>query len=212
MAGNMQWVPSPSVRSIVLVAFLIGLPVLAIPWVSKQFDTGLYGAAKQTVPELIMTAGPQRTQEPVQIDGVSPARFDESLTQREPERAREQTGLDAVVTAPPLFSPPPTFASRLPARSPNDPNGAPLETLAYVQQVRQKLEDLGAQYVVLEELDAGQRYRFAVRMQVSPRQPQVQPFEAVASDPAAAARTVLADVESWRTAALSPATTPNVQR
>jgi hypothetical protein len=204
MAGIMQWVPSPSVRSIVLVAFLIGLPVLAIPWVSKQFDASLYGASKQTVPDLIVHSGPQRTQEPLQIEGVSPARFDESLTQREPERPRDQVGLDAVVTAPPLFSPPPSFANRLPNRAPADPAAANLEPLAYVRQVRQKLEDLGAQYVVLEELDAGQRYRFAVQMQVSPRQPQVQPFEAIAADPAVAARAVLADVESWRTAALPP--------
>lgn len=200
----MQWVPSLSVRSMVLASFLIGLPVLAIPWVARQFDAGIYGVAKQTVPDLIMHAGPQRTQEPVQIEGVSPARFDESLTQREPERPRDTTGLDAVVAAPPLFNPPPSFASRVPARTPNDPARV-LEPLAYVQQVRQKLEDLGAQYVVLEELDAGQRYRFAVQMQISPRQPQVQPFEAIAADPALAARTVLADVESWRTAAASGA-------
>lgn len=217
MAGVMQWVPSPSVRSIVLIAFLIGLPVLAIPWVAKQFDAGLYGVAKQSVPDLIVRNNPQRAQEPVLVEGVSPARFDESLTQREPERPRDQAGLDAVVTAPPLFNAPPSFASRLPTRAPDDPQAANLEPLAYVRQVRQKLEELGAQYVVLEELDAGQRYRFAVQMQVSPRQPQVQPFEAIAADPALAARTVLADVESWRTAALpaaypAPAPAATLQR
>jgi hypothetical protein len=211
MAG-MQWVPSPSLRSIVLVAFLIGLPVLAIPWVSKQLDASIYGAAKTTVPDLVVIAGdtaPQRAQTALQIDGVSPARFDESLIEREPERPREPAGLDAVVSAPPLLSAPPTFANRLPARSNELASNPQLEPRAYVQQVRQKLEELGAQYVVLEELDAGQRYRFSVQMQVSPRQPQVRPFEAVAADPVAAARTVLADVESWRTASLP---TQNLQR
>lgn len=199
----MNWVPSPGVRSVILVAFLIGLPILAIPWVARQFDVGIYGVAKKSVPDLIVTTGPQRTHEPVQIDGVSPARFDESLIEREPERPRPQAGLDAVVTAPPLLSVPPTFASRVPTTPANNlTSNPPLEPLAYVQQVRQKLEELGAQYVVLEELDAGQRYRFSVQMQVSPRQPQVRPFEAVASDPATAARSVLADVESWRTASL----------
>ncbi len=206
----MQWVPSPSVRSIVLVAFLFGLPVLAIPWVSKQFDVGIYGVAKKSVPDLIVSTGPQRTQEPVQIDGVSPARFDESLIQQEPARPPQSGGLDAVVSAPPLLSVPPSFASRLPARSPPGFGGnALLEPLADVQQVRQKLEQLGAQYVVLEELDAGQRYRFSVQMQVSPRLPQVRPFEALASDPAVAARQVLADVEAWRTAGIP---SPNLQR
>ncbi|QDU29813.1 hypothetical protein ETAA8_49280 [Anatilimnocola aggregata] len=201
----MQWVPSPSVRSIVLVAFLIGLPVLAVPYVSKNFDAAIYGTAKKSVPDLIVSTMPQRTQEPIQIDGVSPARFDESLIQAEPERARERNeGLDAVVTAPPLFNAPPTFAGRLPARPTEMAGGSPVtpEPLAYVQQVRQRLEELGAQYVVLEELDPGRQYRFSVQMQVSPRQPNIRPFEAVANDPAAAARTVLADVESWRTAAL----------
>jgi|GEM_PF-1702125 len=208
----MQWVPSPGLRSIVLVAFLIGLPVLAIPWVSKQLDAGVYGAAKTTVPDLIVSTGdngsaPQRAHQPLQIDGVSPARFDESLVEREPERPREPAGLDAVVSAPPL-SMPPSFASRLPARpvaagmQPAEAAGnSQVEMFAYVQQVRQKLEGLGAQYVVLEELD-GQRFRFSAQMQVSPRQPQVRPFEAVASDPVSAARTVLAEVETWRTAAL----------
>lgn len=208
----MQWVPSPSVRSIVLIAFLIGLPVLAIPWVTRQLDAGLYGVAKQTVPELIVQRGPQRTPEPVQLEGVSPARFDESLTQREPERPRYQMGLDAVATAPPLFNPPPSFASRLPSRAPDDPQAGNLEPLAYVRQVRQKLEDLGAQYVVLEELDAGQRYRFAAQMLISPRHTQVQPFEAIASDPVVAARAVLADVESWRTASLPPSPSAPLQR
>lgn len=203
----MQWVPSPSLRSIVLVAFLIGLPILAIPWVSKQLDAGIYGVEKKTVPDLIVSTGPQRTQEPVQIDGVSPARFDESLIEREPERPRQPAGLDAVVSAPPLFSEPPSFARRLPPSSRNGATGSTsLEPLAYVQQVRQKLEELGAQYVVLEELNAGQGYRFAVQMQVSPRQPQVRPFEAIASDPASAARSVLTDVETWRTASLPAAT------
>lgn len=208
----MQWVPSPGLRSIVLVAFLIGLPVLAIPWVSKQLDAGIYGAAKTTVPDLVVTTGdtgPQRAQAALQIDGVSPARFDDSLLEREPERPREPAGLDAIVSAPPLLSAPPTFANRLPARSNELASNPPLEPRAYVQQVRQKLEELGAQYVVLEELDAGQRYRFSAQMQVSPRQPQVQPFEAVAADPVAAARTVLADVETWRTAGLP---TQNLQR
>lgn len=210
----MQWVPSPGLRSIVLIAFLIGLPVLAIPWVSKQLDASIYGAAKTTVPDLVVSTGdsnspPQRAHAAVQIDGVSPARFDESLLEREPERAREPAGLDAVVSAPPLLSAPPAFANRLPARSNELANLPPLEPRAYVQQVRQKLEELGAQYVVLEELDAGQRYRFSAQMQVTPRQPQVRPFEAVAADPVAAARTVLADVESWRMAALPPT---NLQR
>ncbi|WP_425614508.1 hypothetical protein NA78x_004377 [Anatilimnocola sp. NA78] len=197
----MHWVPSPSVRSMVLVAFLIGLPVLAIPYVSKNFDVAIYGAAKKSVPDLIVSTTPQRTPEPVQIDGVSPARFDESLIQQEPERNRPQSeGLDAVVTAPPLFNAPPTFAGRLPAKSPES-GGQP-----YVQQVRQRLEELGAQYVVLEELDPGRQYRFSVQMQVAPRQPNTRPFEAVASDPDAAARMVLTEVETWRVAAIpSPA-------
>ena len=210
----MQWVPSPGLRSLVIIAFLIGLPILALPWVSKQLDANLYGAAHSTVPDLVIStdqnSAPQRAHQPLQIDGVSPARFDESLVGREPERPREAAGLDAVVSAPPL-SMPPSFASRMPAQPNNLTRDPQLEPFAYVQQVRQKLEQLGAQYVVLEELDAGQRYRFSVQMQVSPRATQVRPFEAVAADPVSAARTVLADVETWRTASL-PAAAATLQR
>jgi hypothetical protein len=200
-AGIMQWIPSPGVRSIVLGVFLIGLPVLAIPHVAQQFNRGLYGDSQKSVPDLIVHSPPQRAQVANLEEGISPARFDQSLIEREPERPSEVTqGLDAVVSAPPLLSLPATFASR-PSEN--------LEPLAYVQQVRQKLEELGAQYVVLEEIDGGQRFRFAVQMQVSPRQTQVRPFEAIAGDPASAARAVLADVENWRTASSRDA---NLQR
>jgi hypothetical protein len=207
----MQWVPSPGVRSIVLAVFLVGLPVLAIPWVAQQFDRGLYGAGEKTVPDLIVHSPPQRTQVATLQDGLSPARFDQSLIEREPERPRDvPQGLDVVVSAPPLLSAPPAFAARPPSPAIGAENApANLEVRAYVQQVRQRLEDLGAQYVVLEEIDAGQRFRFAAQMLVSPRQPQVRPFETTASDPVVAARTVLAEVEQWRTATAPP---PTLQR
>lgn len=201
--SQMQWVPSPSLRSIVLIMFLIGLPILAVPWVSKQFDRGLYGAGQKTVPDLVVHSPPQRTQVAALQEDVSPARFDQSLIEREPTRPQDSRGLDVAVSAPPLLAAPPPFSGGFPAAANGlDVAVANLEPQAFVQQVRQKLEELGAQYVVLEELDAGQRYRFAAQMQVSPRLPQVRPFEAVAADPVAAARTVLAEVESWRMAAL----------
>src|SRR5688572_20116181 len=130
----MQWVPTPGVRSVVLGMFLVGLPVLAIPWVSQQVDKGIYGEGQSTVPDLVVHSPPQRAQVASLQDTLSPAKFDPALIEREPERPRDvQSGLDAVVSAPPLLAAPPAFAARLPVGTENAP--ANLEPIAYVQQV-----------------------------------------------------------------------------
>jgi hypothetical protein len=76
-------------------------------------------------------------------------------------------------------------------------------TIARLQQVRQRLEQLGAEYVMAETKDDGQ-YRFHCRMLIDERSRFTRPFEASSADCIAAAEQVLRDVETWRLAASSP--------
>jgi hypothetical protein len=72
-------------------------------------------------------------------------------------------------------------------------------TLARLQQIRQRLEDLGADYVIVEARESG-GFRFHCRMLVDDRSRFTRPFEASAGDAVAAGEQVLREVEAWRTA------------
>jgi len=80
------------------------------------------------------------------------------------------------------------------------------QTMAQLQHVRQRLEELGAEYVVVETTDGSGRYCFRCRVLVEPQSSYTRQFEATASDPLVAARQVLKDVEGWRSAAAQKVT------
>jgi hypothetical protein len=93
--------------------------------------------------------------------------------------------------------------------SPNVAGGtaaeAPVDerTMERLQQIRQRLEQLGAEYVVVETQDSG-RYRFHCRMLVDERTRFTRPFDASSFDAVAAGQQVLREVEAWRQAASEP--------
>jgi hypothetical protein len=74
--------------------------------------------------------------------------------------------------------------------------------MARLQQIRERLEQLGAEYVLVDMQDSG-RFRFHCRMLVDPRTRYTRPFDATSFDPIAAGQQVLGDVEKWRQAAAS---------
>jgi hypothetical protein len=76
-------------------------------------------------------------------------------------------------------------------------------TMDRLQQIRQRLEQLGAEYVVVETQDSG-RYRFHCRMLVDERSRFTRPFDATSFDAVAAGQQVLREVEAWRQAANDP--------
>jgi hypothetical protein len=67
-----------------------------------------------------------------------------------------------------------------------------------LQQIRGRLEELGADYLIVETTDGGGRYRFHCRMLVDARSRFTRPFEAESPDPLAAGEEVLRAVEAWR--------------
>lgn len=114
-------------------------------------------------------------------------------------------GIDAPVAEAPPLSPVSAFEPLAPvtvAASPavEEPAIGP-DTLARLQQIRERLEQLGAEYVIVETTDGSGRYRFHCRMLVGTESRFTRPFESIGSDPLAAGETVLREVEAWRTAA-----------
>src|SRR5207248_11462995 len=71
-------------------------------------------------------------------------------------------------------------------------------TIGRLQQIRERLENLGAEYVVVDYETEQGPYRFYCRMLVDERSRFTRPFEATSADPVVAAEQVLRDVESWR--------------
>lgn len=193
-----------SLRAILLLGFIIVMPVLALPSVARRIDEWLYGPppadfGRPPVP-------PPLTDEPlipVARSPVAPARFDEpSPASRSFVQPASAVSELAPATSPPLpTSPPlagasPVFASAIPPPEPQIDE----RILGRLQQIRQRLEDFGAEYVLVDTQESG-RYRFHCRMLVDARSRSTRSFDATSFDPVAAGEQVLSDVEKWRTAA-----------
>jgi len=191
----------------IVLVVLIGMPVLAMPDVNRKVTEWLRTNVANRLPTDFMTtvaAVPQNdsatppapvvnplTANPIPAvagdGGVQRTTFEDSQT---PSREISPSA----VAAPLLF---PT-----PQRTPDSSAVAPpMEVqLRRVREIRLQLEELGADYVLLESLDdlPGGRYRFYCLMYVDSAGKNMQPFEEVANDPQVAAENVLAKVQAWR--------------
>jgi hypothetical protein len=185
-------------RAIFLIAFVIAMPILALPPVARRVDNLLYGAPPKdfgqppSPPPAVMQA--PTTDPPRQTGGLAPALFDETS----PAVAAAQPAAYVTSESPPLLAPTPQFEPLAPPPA-HQPASTPIDdqAIARLQQIRERLERLGADYVVVEVQDGG-RYRFHCRMLVDDRSRFTKPFESSASDPVAAGMEVLRQVEAWR--------------
>jgi hypothetical protein len=189
-----------SLRAIFLLGFVVAMPILALPPVARRIDELLYGPAPSDFAQPPQAAPPLDEPQPLANGHILPARFEE------PSPAA------VAVTPGPAnrpFSPPPLAASPDFAPAPPPLNVARTgtaepkvdeRTMARLQQIRQQLEQLGAEHVLVETQDGG-RFRFHCRMLVDDRTRFTRPFEASSFDCLAAGEQVLRDVETWRLAA-----------
>jgi hypothetical protein len=191
-----------SLRAIFLLGFVLAMPVLALPPVARRIDELLYGPPPTDfgrAPAAVPIA--DELTPPPQPSIVKPAapRFDEPSPAAS---AVVQSSFTTPVNAPSL-APTPEFALTDPPRASHlnpatEPKIDP-STISKLQQIRERLEQLGADYVVVEVQDGG-RYRFFCRMLVDGRSSFTKPFEAISFDALAAGEQVLRDVTAWRSA------------
>jgi hypothetical protein len=189
-----------SLRAMFLLGFVVAMPVMALPTVARRIDELLYGPPPTDFGRAPVAAPPtQELIQPEVVGHVSPARFDEPS----PAAASVVTTGFQSAAPTPLLAPTPQFA--LPSPRPNAQSASPEtkiddRTIARLQQIRQRLEQLGAEYVIVETQDGG-RFRFHCRMLIDEHSRFTRPFEAASFDCLAAGEQVLRDVESWRNAA-----------
>jgi hypothetical protein len=209
-----------SLRAIFLLGFIIAMPLLALPSVARRMDNWLYGpppadfGRAPTPPPIAAESFATLAPSPVAKSSIAPARFDE------PSPAPQYLVQQAAVAGPsaipanrfePAIPPPmpasPPFAAPEPAPPTSPESKIDERTIARLHQIRERLEQLGAEYVLVDTQDSG-RYRFHCRVLVDPRTRYTRPFDATSFDPIAAGEQVLSEVEKWRSAALAPPANP----
>lgn len=218
-------------RSLFLIVFLVAMPILALPSVARRLDDYLYGHEES--PLIAGTTSPlaeevdrdgiaQATFEvpmepPVSRAGVNAERgLDAAVASPPPMAATpefeqsdsSEDGRSLAIPIGPSSSPSSEldltfkqedFDSSRPQRSGPSPGIVGDD----VNIVRQRLEDLGADSIVLEADESGQ-YRFHCRMLVSAGSEETESFEATGSDAQAVAQQVLKTVEDWRSSQVAP--------
>jgi hypothetical protein len=183
------------------------MPILALPAVARRLDDWIYGPPPSENAISPLKSELQQVIEPQVAERASPASFDEidpAVTRRQPHE-----GLDARSPAPPLLNPLPAFPPLVSTPQPEstspatEPSIGPLSAsaVARLQQIRDELERFGADYIVLESTDGSGNYRFHCDLRVDEQTRYTRGFEAVSTDPLAAAERVLAEVSAWRIAA-----------
>jgi hypothetical protein len=206
-----------SLRAVFLIGFVIAMPILALPAVARRIDDWLYGPPPAGFSQPSPRAPLPEGLAPHAAERASPASYEElEPIAASPARGPDE-GIDATLADPPLLSPlptfqplvtPPTSASPPAPASPAEPSlsDAAIERLT---QIRDQLETMGAEYLVLETIEGDGEYRFRCDMQIAPASPLTREFAATAADPLAAAESVLAEIAAWRTASSQANLPPN---
>jgi hypothetical protein len=198
-----------SLRTILLLGFVVAMPLLALPAVARRLDAWLYGPppAEFSQPPLHRDLLPAI--EPVAAERLSPASYDDvdpaALLHRSPSE-----GLDALSSTPPPLDPFPAFDRQAGAAGSATPDVEYREALdpdavARLSLVHEQLESLGAEYILLDAPEEGGAYRFHCQVRLNERTAAPRAFEAEGADPVVAAEKVLADVTNWRSAATKEA-------
>jgi hypothetical protein len=195
-------------RALIVVAVLIGLPALAMPRVSNSINDWLYGDSKKIVPpmpELEMQAADSASEADAHASAkeLLTADYQEEIEPREKNSYIARTGFDRDVPredvgAPPLLNAP--DEDRAVAEEPLEPLVRPgnPDSLARVREIKDQLASWGADYILLEAMDQGSKFRFCCLMADQADPQKTFPFESTAPDAAVAAESVLSAVKTWR--------------
>lgn len=194
-------------RLFFLVGFVVAVPLLALPSVTRRLDEILYGDEKTATGE---KAFPADQADSTSEQEIVRATFEVPLSDSSGAAGQSdaQGGLDRMAGPPPELAPQPVFVTR-PLSQPSTieqivspaPSSVPSSNDSLTMrtaQIQQRLEDLGADYILLEALEETGEHRFECRMLVAPGSTETETFEATGNDGVAVAEQVLSAVEQWR--------------
>jgi hypothetical protein len=201
--------PTLSLRAMLVIGFCIGLPLLALPPMSSRIEALFYGPPAELAGPTAIRPLAEVIDEQT-VERVSPASYEDLIPAAGPPRRLPHEGLDALAVEPPPLLRPEAFPP-MPAGEPVPLNPAAIENAnpllnaeaaKRLAEIRQELENLGAEYILLETTDGGGTYRFHCQMMVSGKTRYTRQFEATDASPLAAGQAVLREVSAWRTAAV----------
>lgn len=187
---------SITIRTAVVLGFLIVMPVLALPpvgnWVDHVRQSIAFGAAAQSQ-SATWSAKPQIERQTVLVNSAE----------------REAAVSASIAEAAPRLdfraAMPPQHASRdevvtLRSREQAEQQARRFReaAIARSQFIQERLKQMGAAYMILERAPPdGAAYRFHCQMPIAGSDTYTRPFEVTAPDAIQAMERVLADVESW---------------
>lgn len=198
----------------VVLSIVAGLPLLAVPSVSRKIGELLYGHSTEHLPDVTPSSPPEPVLSPQATNEHAPVSFEEPLGPPPASDFSRPNGLDGKAVAPPAFSQRPSFPepplavplAEAPRRLPAPPASAgptQADWKERVSAVRLQLERWGADYLLLESIGPD-KFRFHCRMAFTVGGRETQAFEATSPDPATAAEQVLDDVAAWRATVRRP--------
>jgi len=208
-------------RSLFLLGFVLAMPLLALPSVARWADDFLYGdsprepADTAPVKEDRTSADEQRDVMQAVLETPLPGTANSSASDS------HSRGLDSVPAQPPEMPPnpefpsspvdhpestlsptldlqfdPSSFTSGRPQGSGPGTENARAALPTRIGEIRERLEDLGAEYIRLEL--AGGEFHCQCRMLMAKDSAETKLFAASGKDVTAVAEQVLESVEAWR--------------
>jgi hypothetical protein len=177
----MSAVAKHSFRSAVVLVLFFGTLALAVPSISSLMDAWLFSDDAQR-PKW-------NTQRPATSEPLKPASptlvpAGDGTSQGAVQPASSQFAADPATPAPLAFE----FQQDTPDQ----------RDLGLLQR---DLQDLGASYLVVEEIEGGNRFECRALLPLSPQSTYQKTFSGFGSTPQAAMQQVLAEVRAWKRAA-----------
>lgn len=175
----------PTIRLLLLLAFIASMPILSIPRVNQWVDEHLFAVPVLDADRM----APKKSIQEVEI------------TTELPEEPKARRGAEQFSARPASRDLTLQFAAQNAAieEQPPAPSESEVEVdPASFERFQKRFQQLGVEYLVLEKLAGdSSKYRFHCRMAVPGSSAYARPFEAHDADPHRAMQHVLTEVERW---------------